>query len=129
LIIDHFQNCCLISRNLFWFADPFTQVDIVEIVEILRIEATKHQQTAADKIDACSSSGLGIALHLSFYCSQALGFQVNHKNVVEIVTESASKNIDLILEAGTGMAPSGQEGGTAELHFLPLEAFKGVIFH
>lgn len=74
-------------------------VDVVQVVEVLTVEASKGNHAAAHEASAVSSPWFGVLLRVSadLQALERVVLDIDDEKIVEIVTESTSENVDLVV--------------------------------
>lgn len=90
-------DCCLD------LVGEFKDVDVVQIVEVLSVEASEGDHTTAHKASAVSSSWLGVVLRVSadFESLEGVALHIDDEKIVEIVTEPSCKDVNLVVVDST----------------------------
>ena len=104
-----------IDLNLLF---DFKNVNIVKIIEIFAIESTKNDHITSNKASTMSPSCFR-QLNISLERLHRFLFQINNKNIIQIITESSPKNINLILINRGSMSPSRKESIALDFPLSP----------
>lgn len=84
---------------LLLLGDEFEDVDVVQVVEVLSVKPSKGNHAAAYEARTMSSSRLRVFVRVASQLQtlEAVVLDVDHKQIVEVVTESACEDVDFAI--------------------------------
>ena len=100
------QVSCIL--NLTIFRPRFKDVDVVEVIKVLSIESSECHHTTANKSTCMSSPSLRNH-STSPEIFQGRTLRVNDNDVLEIIAESPSKNVNFTIKDHRSMPPTSQK--------------------
>lgn len=89
----------LIAERSLDLVGQLKDVDVVQVVEVLTVEASEGDHATAHEASTVSSSWFWVLLRVStdLQALQGVILNIDDEKIVEIVTESASKDVDLVV--------------------------------
>lgn len=89
----------LITKCSLDLVGQLKDVDVVQVVEVLPVEASEGDHATSHEASAVSSSWLGVLLSVSadLHALEGVVLDIDDEEIVEIVTESTSEDVDLVV--------------------------------
>ena len=74
-------------------------VDVVQVIEVLTVEASEGDHATAHETSAVSSSWFGVFLRVSadFQTLEGVALDINYEQIVEVIAKPSSKNVDFVV--------------------------------
>ena len=70
--------------------------DVMQIIEILSVESSERKHRGSDKPCAMSPSG-SWSFSRYFQLTNCVTLKISHQDIVQIVTETATENVNFII--------------------------------
>ena len=89
----------LIAERSLDLVGQLKDVDVVQVVEVLAVEASEGDHATAHEASTVSSPWLGVLLGVSadLQALQGVALNIDDEKIVEVVTESTSEDVDLVV--------------------------------
>ena len=102
-----------LERTLPWpfqllerFKFTLNHIQWMQIIVVLVVEATKHDEATSHKTCCWFPSWYRHTFSLNFQCSDILHFRIKNDDIIEIVAESTTKDVDFTIINWWCMSPS-----------------------
>lgn len=96
-------------------------IDVRQIVEVLPVETPEYHHATSNKLTGMPSPRLRDP-SANPHVLEGVAFRVDDDDILQVVAEPASKDVDPILKDSRSVPPAGEEGTVLEFEFPPLES-------